>query len=200
MWRCSSTISPRAARRITRSPAPASPANSARGSGSIAAETDTVAWLIEYHLLMSEIAQARDLQDPETAHAFADIVQSPQRLALLMILTACDIRAVGPGRLDRLEGLAAALALLRHRAAAVGRPFARHPVRPHRRRQGRARKGARRLAGRRARDLYGAPLQPLLAARRARAAARACQDDPRRRPRAPALRRLDPRAGLRGHH
>ena len=61
------------------------------------AETDTVAWLIEHHLLMSEIAQARDLQDPETAKAFAQIVQSPQRLALLMILTACDIRAVGPG-------------------------------------------------------------------------------------------------------
>jgi len=62
-----------------------------------AAETDTVSWLIQYHLTMSEIAQARDLQDPETARHFADIVQSPQRLALLMILTACDIRAVGPG-------------------------------------------------------------------------------------------------------
>ncbi len=62
-----------------------------------AAETDTVAWLIEYHLLMSEVAQSRDIQDPETAKAFADVVQSPQRLALLMILTACDIRAVGPG-------------------------------------------------------------------------------------------------------
>ncbi|HTJ55992.1 MAG TPA: [protein-PII] uridylyltransferase [Devosiaceae bacterium] len=61
------------------------------------AETDTVAWLIEYHLVMSEMAQSRDIQDPETAKAFADIVQSPQRLALLMILTACDIRAVGPG-------------------------------------------------------------------------------------------------------
>ncbi|HWA41714.1 MAG TPA: [protein-PII] uridylyltransferase, partial [Hypericibacter adhaerens] len=42
------------------------------------AETDTVAWLVEYHLTMSEIAQARDLQDPETARMFADIVQSPQ--------------------------------------------------------------------------------------------------------------------------
>ena len=65
--------------------------------GLTAVETDTVSWLIEYHLLMSEVAQARDIQDPETAKAFADIVQSPQRLALLMILTACDIRAVGPG-------------------------------------------------------------------------------------------------------
>jgi len=61
------------------------------------AETDTVAWLVEHHLLMSEIAQSRDIQDPETARAFADSVQSLQRLALLMILTACDIRAVGPG-------------------------------------------------------------------------------------------------------
>lgn len=65
--------------------------------GLTAAETETVVWLVEYHLVMSEIAQARDIQDPETAQNFADIVQSPARLALLMILTACDIRAVGPG-------------------------------------------------------------------------------------------------------
>jgi [protein-PII] uridylyltransferase len=61
------------------------------------AETETVVWLVAHHLAMSEVAQSRDIQDPETARAFADLVQSPQRLALLMILTACDIRAVGPG-------------------------------------------------------------------------------------------------------
>jgi len=61
------------------------------------AETETIAWLVENHLLMSETAQSRDILDPKTAKNFADIVQSPNRLALLMILTACDIRAVGPG-------------------------------------------------------------------------------------------------------
>ncbi|CAN0506084.1 unnamed protein product, partial [Laminaria digitata] len=56
--------------------------------GLSAAETDTVAWLIEYHLVMSEVAQSRDIQDPETARAFADLVQSPQPLAPLIIPTA----------------------------------------------------------------------------------------------------------------
>lgn len=65
--------------------------------GLSAAETDTVAWLIEKHLVMSEISQSRDVQDPETASNFAQIVQSPARLSLLLVLTACDIRAVGPG-------------------------------------------------------------------------------------------------------
>ncbi|RDE09494.1 [protein-PII] uridylyltransferase [Pelagibacterium lacus] len=65
--------------------------------GLSAAETDTVVWLVRHHLVMSEIAQSRDIQDPETARNFAAIVHSPQRLTMLMILTACDIRAVGPG-------------------------------------------------------------------------------------------------------
>lgn len=61
------------------------------------AETETVAWLVEHHLVMSEYAQSRDLADPKTIRDFADIVQSPERLKLLVILTAADIRAVGPG-------------------------------------------------------------------------------------------------------
>jgi [protein-PII] uridylyltransferase len=62
-----------------------------------AAETETVAWLIEQHLTMSTIAQSRDLGDPKTIRSFADIVQTPERLKLLLLLTVADIRAVGPG-------------------------------------------------------------------------------------------------------
>ncbi len=61
------------------------------------ADAETVAWLVEYHLVMSEYAQERDIHDPATSQALADIVQSPNRLNLLLVLTACDIRAVGPG-------------------------------------------------------------------------------------------------------
>lgn len=65
--------------------------------GLSAAETETVAWLIEQHLTMSSMAQSRDIADPRTARDLADIVQSPERLKMLFLLTVADIRAVGPG-------------------------------------------------------------------------------------------------------
>jgi [protein-PII] uridylyltransferase len=60
-------------------------------------ETETVAWLIENHLVMSTVAQSRDLSDRKTIENFAALVQSLERLKLLTILTTADIRAVGPG-------------------------------------------------------------------------------------------------------
>jgi len=59
-------------------------------------ETETVAWLVRYHLLMSNTAFKRDIEDPKTVADFIEIVQSPERLRLLLILTIADIRAVGP--------------------------------------------------------------------------------------------------------
>ncbi len=61
------------------------------------AETETVAWLVRYHLLMSATAFKRDLSDFKTILDFAETVASPERLRLLLILTVVDIRAVGPG-------------------------------------------------------------------------------------------------------
>ena len=60
-------------------------------------ETETVSWLVRYHLLMSSTAFKRDLADPKTIEDFVHQVQSPERLRLLLILTVVDIRAVGPG-------------------------------------------------------------------------------------------------------
>jgi [protein-PII] uridylyltransferase len=60
------------------------------------AETETVAWLVRHHLLLSNTAFRRDITDPKTVEDFVRIVQSPERLRLLLILTVVDIRAVGP--------------------------------------------------------------------------------------------------------
>jgi [protein-PII] uridylyltransferase len=61
------------------------------------AETETAAWLVEQHLTMSHVAFSRDIADPKTVRDFASVVQSPERLRLLLTLTVADIRAVGPG-------------------------------------------------------------------------------------------------------
>ena len=59
-------------------------------------ETETVAWLVRHHLLFSNTAFKRDLGDVKTVTDFVAEVQSPERLRLLLVLTAADIRAVGP--------------------------------------------------------------------------------------------------------
>ena len=60
-------------------------------------QVETVAWLVRHHLLFSRTAFKRDIDDPKTITDLVEIVQSPERLRLLLILTAADIRAVGPG-------------------------------------------------------------------------------------------------------
>ncbi len=60
-------------------------------------ETELVAWLVRYHLLMSATAFKRDLADWKTIADFVAQVQSVERLRQLLVLTVVDIRAVGPG-------------------------------------------------------------------------------------------------------
>ena len=59
-------------------------------------ECETVEWLVRYHLLMSDMAQKRDIGDPRTVRDFAKAVKTKKRLDLLTVLTVCDIRGVGP--------------------------------------------------------------------------------------------------------
>ncbi len=62
--------------------------------GLSAEETETVSWLILHHLLLSQTAFRRDIDDPKTILDLADTIQSPERLRLLLILTVVDMRAV----------------------------------------------------------------------------------------------------------
>ncbi len=59
-------------------------------------DSETVEWLVRNHLLMSDIAQKRDLSDPRTIREFAKAMKSRKRLDLMTVLTVCDIRGVGP--------------------------------------------------------------------------------------------------------
>jgi [protein-PII] uridylyltransferase len=64
-------------------------------------EMDTVLFLIRNHLAMSSVVFRRDLEDPEVVRRFVDIVNEPERLRLLCLLTYADIKAVGPGTLNQ---------------------------------------------------------------------------------------------------
>jgi [protein-PII] uridylyltransferase len=59
-------------------------------------DSETVEWLVRNHLLMSDVAQKRDIAEPRTVRDFAKAVQTKERLDLLTVLTVCDIRGVGP--------------------------------------------------------------------------------------------------------
>jgi [protein-PII] uridylyltransferase len=85
--------------------------------GFTAAETETVAWLVRWHLVMSNTAFKFDIDDPQTIQDFVERVQSPERLKLLFILTIADIRAVGPNVWNGWK--AALLRELYHRATEV---------------------------------------------------------------------------------
>jgi [protein-PII] uridylyltransferase len=80
-------------------------------------ETDTAEWLVRWHLLLSDTAQKRDIEDERTIRDFVARVESPERLRLLLVLSCADIFAVGPGRWTAWK--AALLSELYYRAEEV---------------------------------------------------------------------------------
>jgi [protein-PII] uridylyltransferase len=65
---------------------------------------ELVVWLVRHHLALSDYAQKRDVSDPDTVRAFAELVGDPERLRMLLVLTVADIRAVGPGVWNSWKG------------------------------------------------------------------------------------------------
>ena len=109
--------------------------------------TETVAWLVRHHLVMSRFAFKRDSEDPQTIQDFVAIVQSPERLKLLLLLTATDIRAVGPNVWNGWKGqLLRELYQEAAAAMATGDPQGRRAA-PDRARQAEARRSAGGAAG-----------------------------------------------------
>jgi [protein-PII] uridylyltransferase len=66
------------------------------GWGLESSTIDMVVWLVREHLTMARFMRIRDLAHPATIAEFAAIVQDPQRLKLLTLLTWADVNAVGP--------------------------------------------------------------------------------------------------------
>jgi [protein-PII] uridylyltransferase len=58
-------------------------------------EAADVRFLVLNHLLMADTARMRDLNQKKTLRDFAAVVQTPENLDLLYLLTAADIRSVG---------------------------------------------------------------------------------------------------------
>ena len=67
-------------------------------------EVTTVSWLVRYHLLMSDTAFKRDIDDHRTLEKFCHEVKSIERLNLLYVLTSVDIKAVGPNVWNEWKG------------------------------------------------------------------------------------------------
>jgi [protein-PII] uridylyltransferase len=59
-------------------------------------DSELVVFLVENHLLMSQVAQKKDLSDPEVIEAFARTVGDERHLTALYLLTVADIRGTSP--------------------------------------------------------------------------------------------------------
>ncbi|MFH1652539.1 MAG: ACT domain-containing protein [Pseudomonadota bacterium] len=59
-------------------------------------EAGNVKWLVASHLLMPRLAFHRDVYDTHLVENFAESIGTDERLAMLYILSYCDLKAIGP--------------------------------------------------------------------------------------------------------
>ncbi len=68
----------------------------AREHGIEQEDAELLEFLVRNHLLLSTVAQKRDLSDPDTIREFAEQVGDPRRLTALYLLTVADVRGTSP--------------------------------------------------------------------------------------------------------
>jgi len=60
-------------------------------------DVERIAFLVEHHLLMSDISQFRDTDDDDIVRDFVDTMKTEERVRTLFLLSYADLAAVGPG-------------------------------------------------------------------------------------------------------
>ena len=60
------------------------------------ADAQMVSWLVKQHLLLSSVAQRKDINDPEVIQEFTKVVNTQERLDYLYVLTISDIKGTNP--------------------------------------------------------------------------------------------------------
>lgn len=92
-------------------------------------DLERVAFLVQHHILMTEISQYRDTDDEHIVGSFTDTMGSEQRLRALFLLSYADLSAVGPGVWNDWKGTLLmqlylkAMKRLTGRAETVGEAF-----------------------------------------------------------------------------
>jgi [protein-PII] uridylyltransferase len=59
-------------------------------------DTELLVFLVRNHLAMSQVAQKKDLSDPQVIQDFAQLVGTTRKLSALYLLTVADIRGTSP--------------------------------------------------------------------------------------------------------
>ncbi len=90
-------------------------------------DAHVVLLLVREHLLLSDTATRRDLEDPDLILQVAARIGTPERLAMLHLLTLADAESTGPSATTPWR-----LALIRDLVGKVGRAFERGEMGPDR--------------------------------------------------------------------
>lgn len=64
--------------------------------GLAAADSELIVWLVRQHLVMSNVAQKKDISDPDVLAEFAGVVKDVRHLTALYLFSVADIRGTSP--------------------------------------------------------------------------------------------------------